>query len=217
MGTPSHHRQSDFSDRRSEDGEAATAPRTEKIPYASQQGIEAQVNPQFLIRRKSSRCRSHHHDMKRVTIDLAGPFEEIVAKLSSVPPTDNFIERNGTAVFELSPEVQDVLRHLYEAARGRQFATVIGLIPVGPPPIAPFLKDAPFEVESQTDFLLQALARLYSGSAAQVPSRKTNKETSHPKAESRRAFGHRQQRISHAVKQKRNHDQPAHSHHNSPS
>lgn len=129
--------------------------------------------------------------MKRVTIDLAGSFEEIVAKLSSVPPTDEF-GRNGTAVFELSPEVREVLRRLYEAARGRQFATVIGLIPVGAPALAPFLKNAPFEVESQADFLLQALARLYSGAGANVPSRRTNKEISRPKTESRRPFGHRQ-------------------------
>ncbi|MGH7936679.1 MAG: hypothetical protein ACREF8_06690 [Chthoniobacterales bacterium] len=138
--------------------------------------------------------------MNRVTIDLAASFEEIVANLSSVPPTDNFVGRNGTAVFELSPEVREVLRHLYEAARGRQFATVIGLIPVGAPALAPFLKDAPFEVESQSDFLLQALARLYSGSGAIVPSPGTNKEISRPKTAPRRPFGHRQRRISHAIK-----------------
>ncbi len=138
--------------------------------------------------------------MKRETIDLAGPFEEIVAKLSSVPPTGNFVGRNGTATFELSPEVQEVLRHLYEAARGRQFATVIGLIPVGAPALAPFLKDAPFEVESQSDFLLQALARLYSGSLTSGPSPRTNKRFNHPNAGSRPLFGHRQQHLPYAVK-----------------
>ena len=140
------------------------------------------------------------HSRKRVTIDLAGPFEQIVASLSSVPPTDSFVERNGTPVSALSPEVQEVLRHLYEAARGRQFATVIGLVPVGAPALAPFLKDAPFEVESQADFLLQALARLYSGSARNVPARRPNNERSRPKTASHRPFGPRRQRISHAVK-----------------
>ncbi len=137
--------------------------------------------------------------MKRVTIDLAGPFEEIVAKLSSVPPTDNLVGRNGTAVFELSPEVQEVLRHLYEAARGRQFATMIGLVPVGAPALAPFLKDAPFEVESQADFLLQALARLYRGPRANAPSHKTNKEFSFRKPSCVR-FSAAGANVSHAVK-----------------
>lgn len=116
--------------------------------------------------------------MKKVTINLAGPFDEIVASLGTLPPTENLIGHNGATVFELSPELQEVLRILYEAARGRQFATVIGLVPAGPPPIAPFLKDAPFEVKSQSGFLLQVLARLYSGPGANTPSSGKNKEQS---------------------------------------
>lgn len=57
-----------------------------------------------------------------------------------------------------------VLRSLYEATRGRQVATQIGFISMTPP-LAPFLKDAPFYVETQADFLLQALTRLCIGAA----------------------------------------------------
>lgn len=158
--------------------------------------------------------------MKKATIDLAGPFEEIVANLSTLPPTDNLTRHEGAAVFELSPEVQEVLRSLYEAARGRQFATVIGLVPVGPPPIAPFLKDAPFEVVSQADFLLQALARLYRGYdfEEKPPTRKSEKhiKDSHPKAP--RFSSRHPHRISPAIQEEPNqYDQPAYSHHDSPS
>lgn len=138
--------------------------------------------------------------MKRTTIDLAGPFEEIAAKLSTLPPTDSLVRRNASS--ELSPEVQEVLRRIYEAARGRQIETVIGLVPVGAPAMAPFLKDAPFEVGSQADFLLQALARLYRGRSSRksIPSPRIDKEIGYPKAESRRPSGHQQQRIFHAIR-----------------
>lgn len=109
--------------------------------------------------------------MKQVTIDLTGPFEDIVMNLRSVPPTDHFKRSQGNAECELSPEVEEVARSIYEAARGRQFATQIGFVPAGPSPIAPFLKDAPFQVESQADFLLQALARLYRGSGCKAEAR----------------------------------------------
>lgn len=158
--------------------------------------------------------------MKQVTIDLAGPFEEIVANLSTLPPTDNLIGRESTAVFELSPEVQEVLRSLYEAARGRQIATQIGLVPAGPPPIAPFLKEAPFEVVSQADFLLQALARLYRGYDfdESIPSRKNEKQIKDLHLKSPRFSGRRPHRISHAIQEEPNyHDQPAYSYHDSPS
>lgn len=123
--------------------------------------------------------------MKQVTIDLAGPFEEIVANLRAIPPTNNLNGSKETVASELSPEVQEVTRSIYEAARGRQFATMIGLIPAGPLPIAPFLKDAPFRVESQADFLLQALARLYVGSCPRTksPAREINREIKNPRTE----------------------------------
>lgn len=142
--------------------------------------------------------------MKQVTIDLAGPFEELVANLRSVPPTDNLNGSKDSVALELSPEVQEVVRKIYEAARGRQFATLIGLVPAGPMPIAPFLKDAPFQVESQADFLLQALARLYVGNCSRTkrPAREIDREIKNPRAEFQtNGSSSRQQRsLSHAIR-----------------
>lgn len=142
--------------------------------------------------------------MKQVKIDLAEPFEEIVAKMRSIPPTDNFIDGKNTVAFELSSEMAEVLRSLYEAARGRQLATQIGSVPVGPPPIAPFLKDASFKVASQADFLLQALAKLYSGSCSGsgIRWRGINGEINNPRAEfqANRSFRRQQTGLSHAIK-----------------
>ena len=106
--------------------------------------------------------------VKRVRIDLAEPFETILEALLSLPTTDNAIYSEKAAAshsgepFHQDSEVEEVLRGIYEAANGRQVATQIGLIPIAPP-VAAFLKDAPFFVETQLDFLLQALARLFSG------------------------------------------------------
>ena len=142
--------------------------------------------------------------MKQVTIDLAGPFEEIVANLRSLPPTDSLNGSTDAVVSELSPEVQEVTRSIYEAARGRQFATVIGLVPAGPLPIAPFLKDAPFQVQSQADFLLQALARLYVGSCSRTksPAREVDREIRNPRSAFRTngSFRRHQQSLSHAIR-----------------
>lgn len=102
--------------------------------------------------------------MKQVKIDLAGPFEEIVAKLCSIPSTRKLNGSKDAVASELSADMAEVLRSLYEAARGRQVATQIGFISITPP-LAAFLKDAPFYVETQADFLLQALTRLCIGSA----------------------------------------------------
>ena len=113
--------------------------------------------------------------MKQVKIDLARPFAEIVAKLCSIPATLNFIGRKGTVASELSADVAEVVRSLYEAARGGPLA----------PPLAAFLKDAPFYVETQTDFLLQALARLCTGSCPRgnVRPRAIAREVADPNAE----------------------------------
>jgi hypothetical protein len=154
--------------------------------------------------------------MKEVTIDLAGSFEKIVADLRSVPPTDDLSHRRNNSDWELSPEVQEVVRSIYEAARGRQFATTIGLVPAGPAPIAPFLKDAPFEVGSQADFLLQALGRLYRGSRfkAESPSEGIKREVCNPTArDEANPSSHRQQKsFSTQITYDHNHDKPAYSH-----
>jgi hypothetical protein len=106
--------------------------------------------------------------VKRIRIDLAESFERILEALLSLPTTDNAIYSERVAPshpgesFHQDSEVEEVLRGIYEAANGRQVATQIGLIPIAPP-VAAFLKDTPFVVETQVDFLLQALARLFSG------------------------------------------------------
>jgi hypothetical protein len=138
--------------------------------------------------------------MKQVKIDLASPFEEIAAELRSIPPTDNLIDWNDT-VWEPSSEVEGVLRSIYEAANGRTVATQIGLIPIAPPTAA-FLKDAPFFVETQADFLLQALARLYSGSCRETGIRpgEIEREITDRKAEFRGTSGLGRRSISHAIR-----------------
>lgn len=122
--------------------------------------------------------------MKQVKIDLAGPFEEIVGKLCSIPSTHNSIGRKATVASELSADVAEVVRGLYAAARGRQVGTQIGLVPIAPP-LASYLKDAPFYVETQTDFLLQALTRLCTGSCPRTNIRPPAiaREVAAPKAE----------------------------------
>jgi len=94
--------------------------------------------------------------MKKTSIHLSQPFEEILATVLSLP-------RAHDEVFDNAPdrerELKHMLRGLYEAANGRQVETVIGFVPVAPP-VAPFLKEAPFEVETQLDFLLEAMSRV---------------------------------------------------------
>jgi len=97
--------------------------------------------------------------MKR--IDLADPFEKILARLSSLPLTDSRPSQRTNEVFKTT-KVKRLLREIYEAANGRQVATTIGPVPIAPP-IAPHLKDKPFCVNTQADFLLQALARIADG------------------------------------------------------
>jgi len=154
--------------------------------------------------------------MKQVTIDLTKSFEELVAKLESIPPTDGLIGSKAGVTSELSSEVYEVARSIYEAARGRQFATLIGLVPAGPLPVAPFLKDAPFKVVSQADFLLQALARLYcdSCSKAESPPREISREIQNPRAEFQINGSSRDQHesLSHPITHDHNHDEPAYSH-----
>jgi len=137
--------------------------------------------------------------MKQVKIDLARPFEEIAPRLQSIPPKDNSI-RNGT-VCEPSSEVEEVLRRIYEAANGRTVATQIGLITIAPPTAA-FLKDAPFFVETQADFLLQALARLYSGASREtgIQPPEIEQEPTDRKAEFRRPSSLGRRTISHAIR-----------------
>jgi len=147
--------------------------------------------------------------VKRIRIDLAEPFETILEALLSLPTTDNAIYSEKAAAshsgesFHQDSEVEEVLRGIYEAANGRQVATQIGLIPIAPP-VAAFLKDAPFVVETQLDFLLQALARLFSGPSpkASTASRETEREISASVIEFPldRSFGQKLRSIAGAIK-----------------
>src|SRR3982750_1718497 len=97
--------------------------------------------------------------MKR--INLAEPFEKISAALSSLPLVDSSLSPRRKVAFKQT-KVTHLLREIYEAANGRQVATTIGLVAIAPP-IAPYLKDKPFCVNTQADFFSQALARIADG------------------------------------------------------
>jgi hypothetical protein len=94
--------------------------------------------------------------MKKTRIHLSQPFEEILATVLSLPralapgPAEAMAEEEG---------LKQVLRGLYEAANGRHVETAFGLVPIAPP-VAPFLKEAPFDVATQLDFLVEALSRV---------------------------------------------------------
>ena len=102
--------------------------------------------------------------MKR--INLAEPFEKISVALSSLPLTDSSLSPQPKEAFKQT-KVRHVLREIYEAANGRQVATTIGLVAIAPP-IAPYLKDKPFCVNTQADFLSQALARIADAPASDL-------------------------------------------------
>lgn len=155
--------------------------------------------------------------MKRITIDLTEPFEEIEEKLSSIPPTE-FIDTHEKGEFKLDPEVSEVLRRIYEAARGRHVATGIGLIPIAPP-LSASLADAPFHVGTQADFLLQALARLGYGARAGtgIRARELEIETSKWKCRTSGELPCRPPVGSDFRMQPDNYDQPIHPHHHSSS
>ena len=89
--------------------------------------------------------------MSLTRIDLSRPFEEFVAAVLSLP--------KAPARDTDTPALRRLLRGLYEAANGRQVDTTLGLLPIAPP-VAPFLKEAPFEVKTQLDFLVQAMSRV---------------------------------------------------------
>ena len=96
--------------------------------------------------------------MKKTRIDLSQPFEDVLAAVLSLPRTREHTvgsSRQGGA------ELRQLLRQLYEAANGRQVETTIGLVPIAPP-VAAYLKETAFEVETQLDFLLEAMSRMIS-------------------------------------------------------
>jgi hypothetical protein len=110
--------------------------------------------------------------MKQTKIDLLEPFEKVLASVLSVPARDKVIAQspaeNATSLrfpnpVDRSPatagELREVLRCLYEAAHGRLVETQVGPVAIAPP-VAPSLKDTPFYIKTQANFLLEALTRI---------------------------------------------------------
>jgi hypothetical protein len=138
--------------------------------------------------------------MKKTRIHLSQPFEEIVALVLSLPKAPGASSGTGPD----GEDVKRVVRGLYEAANGRYVETILGTIPVAPP-VAPFLKEQPFDVETQLDFLVAAASRVLTGpsriveiSATGEPIGHTNgqfptppSETDTPEKDSTRALDHR--------------------------
>ena len=99
--------------------------------------------------------------MKSIEIDLAEPFEKILATVLSLPAggSDLITDR-----LRNEGEIRQIVRALYEAANGRHVETKIGLVAIAPPAFG-FLKAEPFTVTTQIDLLIEAAARLIGGSA----------------------------------------------------
>jgi hypothetical protein len=95
--------------------------------------------------------------VKRTEIDLTQPFEHVLATVLSLPSGSD--DRSNTAV---TTELTHSLRGLYEAANGRHVGTAVGLVPIAPP-VAPFLKEKPFNAATQREFLTN-VARVVRGS-----------------------------------------------------
>ena len=112
--------------------------------------------------------------MKQTKIDLLKPFENVLRAVLSAPEDDTGVREGaaqnctGSVFAKPDPvskaELKRVLRCLYEAAHGRQVETQIGLVEIAPP-VAASLKERPFYIKTQIDFLLEALARIIGGAA----------------------------------------------------
>lgn len=110
--------------------------------------------------------------MKNTRIDLSQPFEQILTRVLSLPRGHARASKNGTGE---EADVKQVLRGLYEAANGRQVETILGLIQIAPP-VAPFLKEEPFEVATQLDFLVEAMSRVIAGPLRMIAAEGSAKE-----------------------------------------
>jgi hypothetical protein len=110
--------------------------------------------------------------MKQTKIDLLEPFEKVLTSVLSVPARDKVIApspaENAASLLlpnrgDRSPataaELREVLRCLYDAAYDRRVETQVGPVVIAPP-MAPSLKDTPFYIKTQVDFLLEALTRI---------------------------------------------------------
>jgi hypothetical protein len=99
--------------------------------------------------------------MRNIEIDLAQPFEKVLATVLALPAGSS---NSVTDRLSNEAELKRVIRGLYEAANGRHVETNIGLIKIAPAAYA-FLKTKPFRVTTQTDLLIEAATRLIAGPA----------------------------------------------------
>src|SRR6266480_6777489 len=97
--------------------------------------------------------------MRSIEIDLAQPFEEVLATVLSLPAGCG---NAGDNHLEHYVELKQAIRGLHEAANGRQLETRIGLVAIAPP-VAAFLKVMPFHVATQIDFLITVATRIICG------------------------------------------------------
>ena len=117
--------------------------------------------------------------MKRIEINLAGPFGEVLASLRALEPTERKAEETRSPGGDSSArrsgngeaEVKKALRSIYDAAHGRQVETQIGLIAIAPP-VAGFLKDKLYHVATQNEFFVEAFARILIAASPQRRFRK---------------------------------------------
>lgn len=110
--------------------------------------------------------------MKRIQINLAAEFPEVLATLLALPRTDaeakeSRLQGTDSAVREngnCDAEVREAFRSLYEAANHRQVETQLGFFAIAPP-VARFLKNQPYHVATQYEFFLEAFARILAGAS----------------------------------------------------
>ena len=115
--------------------------------------------------------------MKQTKIDLLEPFEKVLTSVLAVPEKNKVITKspaeNATSLLFPNPvdrsaatavELREVLRCLYDAAHDRQVETQIGPVAIAPP-VAASLKETPFYIKTQADFLLEALTRIIRGAS----------------------------------------------------
>lgn len=113
--------------------------------------------------------------MKKTRIHLSQPFEEILATVFSLPKAPG--ERSESISYR--DDLKGIVRGLYEAANGRHVETVLGPIPIAPA-VAPFLKEEPFEVETQLDFLLEAASRVLASAPGVLETTQRAQSIGHP-------------------------------------
>jgi len=115
--------------------------------------------------------------MKQTKIDLLEPFEKILGAVLSAPEnhkvigagaaqttTGAMLAKRGNQGPAGSAEIRGLLCCIYEAAHGRQVETQIGHVAIAPP-VAASLKETPFYIKTQVDFLLEALTRIIRGAS----------------------------------------------------